>query len=95
MEGHEEGGPTSKAEHWTANMPDHILDNKVGPTAPFDSPAPKATAGDATDSSKDEDAKDAKKKEEAAAQGKKAADAAAAAAKADPKTPAPAQVAKE
>ena len=20
-------------EHWTANMPDHILDNKVGPTA--------------------------------------------------------------
>ena len=33
----------SAGEHWTHNMPDHIIDNKVGPTAPFDSPAPVAS----------------------------------------------------
>ena len=76
MEGHEKGGAVSAGEHFTANMPDHILDNKKGPTAPFDSPAPKATAGDAGDASKDEEKADAKKKAEAAVVGAKSADAA-------------------
>ena len=40
MEGHDKKGPASAGEHWTANMPDHILDNQKGPTAPFDSPKP-------------------------------------------------------
>ena len=71
------GGEVSNGENFTANMPDHILDNKKGPTAPFDSPAPKATVGDAGDASKDEEKADAKKKAEAAVVGAKSTDAAA------------------
>ena len=40
-ESHEVGGGSSAGEHWTSSMPDHILDNKDGPTAAWDSPAPK------------------------------------------------------
>ena len=40
MDGHTPDSGVSKGEHWTANMPDHILDNKVGPTAAWNSPAP-------------------------------------------------------
>ena len=94
MTGHEAGTETSKGEHWTASMPDHILDNTKGPTAPFDSKAPEAPK-DAADSSNDEKKTDDKKKADAAAIGAKSADAAAAGAKADPKEAAPAQVAKE
>ena len=92
MEGHVEGGETSKGEHWTASMPEHILDNKKGPTAPWNSPAP-APLKDAADASNDEQKADDKKKAEAAAIGAKSA--AAAGGKNDPKEPAPAQVAKE
>lgn len=76
MEGHVKGEATSAGEHWVSNMPDHILDNKKGPSAPFDSPKPKATAGDDTDAAKDEEKADAKKKTEAAAVGAKSADSA-------------------
>ena len=31
MQGHNKSKDTA-AEHWTANMPDHIISNKVGPT---------------------------------------------------------------
>ena len=92
MEGHVEGGETSKGEHWTASMPEHILDNKKGPTAAWDSPAP-APPKDAADAANDEKKADDKKKAEAAAIGAKSA--AAAGGKNDPKEPAPAQVAKE
>ena len=40
MESHDVTGTTSPAEHWTTSMPDHIIENKEGATAPFDSPAP-------------------------------------------------------
>ena len=92
MEGHVAGTETSKGEHWTASMPDHILDNKKGPTAPFDSPAP-AAPKDAADASNDEQKADDKKKAEAAVVGAKSAKEAGG--KNDPKEPAPAQVAKE
>ena len=55
MEGHKADSTDSKGEHWTFNMPDHIIDGKVGPTAPFDSPKPKpdpaAVAAAAADAS--------------------------------------------
>ena len=82
MEGHDKEGTASAGEHWTHNMPDHILDNKKGPSAPFDSPAPVAGPGAAdaaaADASSDEAAADAKKKTEAKAAGAKAAAAATA-----------------
>ena len=94
MEGHVEGGDTTKAEHWTINMPLHIQDNKVGPTAAWDSPKPPAPGGGADDAATDEEKADKKKKEEAAAIGAKVTAKAAADAAAD-KSPAPAQVVKE
>jgi len=39
MQGHDKERDTA-AEHWTLNMPDHIIKNDVGPTAAWDSPAP-------------------------------------------------------
>ena len=39
-ESHDVTGGLTKAEHWVTSMPDHILDNKEGPTAAWDSPAP-------------------------------------------------------
>ena len=39
MESHDKVAD-SASEHWTFNMPDHILKNDVGPTAAWDSPAP-------------------------------------------------------
>ena len=43
---------SSSAEHWTASMPDHILENKEGPTAAWDSPAPPKKAA-STEPAKD------------------------------------------
>jgi len=31
---------TSDLEHWTRNMPEHIIKNDVGPTARWDTPMP-------------------------------------------------------
>ena len=44
MEGHDPAvnTETSAFEHWTMNMPDHIINNDKGPTAKWDSPAPPA-----------------------------------------------------
>jgi hypothetical protein len=95
MDGHVAGTETSSSEHWASNMPDHILDNKKGPTAPFDSPAPKATAGEESDAAKDEEKADSKKKTEAAAIGAKSATAAAAPAEAAAAPVAAAQIAKK
>ena len=74
MEGHEADSGLSKGEHWTHNMPDHIQDNKVGPTAAWNSPAPAAPLGAAAaDDATSDDAKaEAAKKAEAAAVGAKA-----------------------
>ena len=42
MEGHDPAvnTATSTLEHWAYNMPEHILNNDVGPTAKWNSPAP-------------------------------------------------------
>ena len=42
MESHDVTGGSTPAEHWTSSMPDHIIDNKEGATAPWNSPAPPA-----------------------------------------------------
>ena len=51
-ESYEATGGSSAGEHWTSSMPDHILDNKEGPTAAWDSPAPPKKAA-STEPAKD------------------------------------------
>ena len=51
-ESYEATGGSSAGEHWTSSMPDHILDNKDGPTAAWDSPAPPKKAA-STEPAKD------------------------------------------
>ena len=64
MEGHDEAvnTETSTLEHWALNMPEHIINNEVGPTAKWNSPKPKelpAAAQAAVDVEKAAEAKEA------------------------------------
>ena len=43
-ESHVPNSGSSEGEHWTSTMPEHIFDNKEGPSAKWDTPAPAVKA---------------------------------------------------